>query len=204
MNALDLLSGERDLSPKAVDSLKKNAWKDRYVAACSPTPVMVELTDILLDAWSMTSITEPMPGRPEVASWLRGIADELPQTTIAWRAELDLPSFDQLDLEDVEEWYDTHAIRTHESLSVSTSVAAKWFADRWAKLADAEKSVVGTRPLIVDRAGIKLITVKGLIEQLAQKHGIHSQRRFDHARILRRDRTRRGLARFIRAAEAGG
>ena len=31
-----------------------------------------------------------MPGRPEVGPWLRGIADDLPQTTVAWRAELEL------------------------------------------------------------------------------------------------------------------
>ena len=86
--------------------------------ACSPEPTTVELTDILLDAWSMTSITEPMPGRPEVGPWLRGIEEELPQTTIAWRAELDLNGFADLDLDEIEEWFDTHRVLTHETLSV--------------------------------------------------------------------------------------
>jgi CRISPR-associated endonuclease/helicase Cas3 len=66
--------------------------QEQVEAASSPKPATVELTDILLDAWSMTSITEPMPGRPEVGPWLRGIDDELPQTTIAWRAELLTPA----------------------------------------------------------------------------------------------------------------
>ena len=131
---------------------------------------MVELTDILLDAWSMTSIVEPMPGRPR--SWAVGARDgrRLPQTTIAWRAELDLPGFDQLDLETIEEWFDTHRILTHETLSVPTSIAAKWFTDRWDQLEDKRKSEVGNRSIVADRAGLKLVTVNGLINQLSRNN----------------------------------
>jgi CRISPR-associated endonuclease/helicase Cas3 len=114
----------------------------------------------------MTSIIEPMPGRPEVGPWLRGVDDELPQTTIAWRAELDLSGFDQLDLEDIEEWFDTHRVLAHETLSVPTHVAAKRFSERWAKLTETQKSDVGSRPIVVDRAGLKVISVKDLIAQL--------------------------------------
>ena len=75
---------------------------------------MVELTDILLDSWSMTSIIKPMPGRPEVGPWLRGIDNDLPQTTIAWCAELDEAGFAELELDDIEEWFDTHRILTRK------------------------------------------------------------------------------------------
>ena len=65
--------GTRNASPKALDHLKAQLTKDRKLdAALSPKPEAVELTDILLDAWSMTSIVEPMPGRPPcctVAPW---------------------------------------------------------------------------------------------------------------------------------------
>jgi CRISPR-associated endonuclease/helicase Cas3 len=83
---------------------------------------------------------------------------------------LDLPGFDQLDFEDIEEWFDTHSIRTHESLSVPTSAAATWFKARWARLTDAEKHAIGVRSIVIDRAGMKLVTVKELIEQLDRKH----------------------------------
>lgn len=169
-NTLDLLKDQTDVSPSKIDSLKRNDWRDRYADALSPPPTMVELTDILLDAWSMTSITERMPGRPDVAPWLRGVSEwEPPQTTIAWREELDLPGFDQLDMETIEEWFDTHRIRTFETLSVPTSAAAKWFTDRWYKLSDAQKYEVGGRSMIVDRAGLRLITIKELVDELARK-----------------------------------
>jgi CRISPR-associated endonuclease/helicase Cas3 len=158
------------LSPQNIAALKAGPWKDRYDDACSPEPATVPLTDILLDAWSMTSIRERMPGRPDVGPWLRGIDDELPQTTIAWRAELDEPGFADLSLGDIEEWFDTHRILTHETLSVPTSAAAKWFADRWEKLDDKQKSEVGKRSIVVDRAGLKLVTVKDVIDQLSRKN----------------------------------
>lgn len=168
MNGSDSL----DVSPKNISALKSSeGWKHKYAAACSPEPTMVDLTDILLDAWSMTSILAPMPGRPDVAPWIRGIADELPQTTIAWRAELDLPGFNELDLEDIGEWFDTHRVLTHETLSVPTPVVAKWFIDRWAKLSPDQQLAIGPRSVIVDRAGLKLITVKELVDQLDRKSG---------------------------------
>jgi CRISPR-associated endonuclease/helicase Cas3 len=157
-----------DVSSKALAEFRSNLSTDKLKAASTPEPTMVELTDILLDAWSMTTVTERMPGRPEVAPWLRGIDDDLPQTTIAWRAELDLPGFDQLDSEDIEEWFDTHRIRRRETLSVPTSAAAKWFRDRWAELPGADKTNVGERSAVVDRAGTKLLTVKELAEQLGR------------------------------------
>lgn len=181
---IKLLQDVKDVSPKNLAHLKQTSWnnipeseqkkanpKSLYELACSPEPTMVELTDILLDAWSMTSINEPMPGRPEVAPWLRGIADDLPQTTIAWRAELDLPGFDQLDLEEIEEWFDTYRILAHETLSVRTSVAADWFVNRWNKLTNEQQRTVGPRGLIVDRAGLKRMTLKELVDQLSRKGG---------------------------------
>jgi CRISPR-associated endonuclease/helicase Cas3 len=167
---LKLFTDGMDVSPKALVAFKKTLTPEQIDEASSPKPTMVELTDILLDAWSMTSITEPMPGRPEVAPWIRGIDEELPETVIAWRAELDLPGFDQLDLETIEEWFDTHRVLTHETLSVPTSAAAKWFTDRWDKLDDKQKFEVGSRPIIVDRAGLKRVTVNEVINQLGRKN----------------------------------
>jgi CRISPR-associated endonuclease/helicase Cas3 len=121
----DLLSteangGEIDVSPKALAEFKSKLSPDQLKAASTPVPTMVDLTDILLDSWSMTSITERMPGRPEVAPWLRGIADELPQTTIAWRAELDLFKDDPNPQKPLKAIFAKHRIRTHESLTTNS------------------------------------------------------------------------------------
>src|SRR5262249_52883777 len=88
--ASELLTDGMEVSPKALAAFKKALTPGQIEQASSPRPTTVDLTDILLDTWSMTSITERMPGRPEVGPWLRGMDDELPQTTIAWRAELEL------------------------------------------------------------------------------------------------------------------
>lgn len=166
--ASNLLTDGMDVSPRALAAFKKSLSCEQIDQASSPKPAMVELTDILLDGWSMTSIIEPMPARPEVGPWLRGIADDLPQTSIAWRAELDEPGFADLDLEDIEEWFDAHRILTHETLSVPTSIAAKWLTDRWDEL-KALQSQVADRPVIIDQAGTKVIAVKPLIDQLSRK-----------------------------------
>ncbi len=123
--AADLLAGQSDVSPKALAEFKQALTPSQLRAASSPEPQMVELTDILLDSWSMTSITGPMPGRPEVAPWLRGIADDLPQTTVAWRAELDLP-IDPIDAPAaIEAIFSKHPIRPHESLTTRSD----WVVD---------------------------------------------------------------------------
>ncbi len=158
-----------DVSPKGLATFKALLTPEQIEKASSPKPKTVELTDILLDAWSMTTITEPTPGRPEVGPWLRGIEDELPQTTIAWRAELDEASFANLDLDDVEEWFDTHRILTHETLSAPTHDAAKWFIERWEKLPESLRSQIGSHHVIVDRGGNRRISLRQLIDQLKRK-----------------------------------
>ena len=118
-----------------------------------------------------TSVTGRMPGRPTVGPWLRGIDDELPQTTIAWRAELDLPGFTDLEPEDIEEWFDTHRILTHETLSVPTGIAAKWFVERWESLDHETKGRLADALAVIDRAGFNTISVNELFNQLSRKGG---------------------------------
>lgn len=59
------------------------------LAAFSPPPVILPTSDILFDAWALTTIREKLPGRPPVEPYLHGINDwEPPQTTVAWRDEV--------------------------------------------------------------------------------------------------------------------
>ncbi len=63
------------------------------LAAFSPTPEILPATDILFDAWSLTTIRGILPGRPPVADYLHGVADwEPPETQVAWRTEVGLLS----------------------------------------------------------------------------------------------------------------
>ena len=158
-----------DASPQALDALKAKLTSADLLDASSPKPDTVELTDILLDAWSMTSITGRMPGRPPVAPWLRGIADQEPQTTIAWRAELDLLGFDRLETEELDEWFDAHRVLPHETLSVPTRKIQEWVGKRWMHLNDGERAALGEKPCIVERAGLKVLTIKSLVSELERK-----------------------------------
>lgn len=120
IEASKLLSDGMDVSPKALAAFKKKLTQVEIAAASTPRPITVELTDILLDAWSMTSITQPMPGRPEVGPWLRGIDNELPQTTIAWRAELELFKHEPSPESAFAAIFAKHRIRPHESLTTNS------------------------------------------------------------------------------------
>jgi CRISPR-associated endonuclease/helicase Cas3 len=141
-----------DVSPKNIAAFKaSDAWRQKddngksaYENACSPEPTTVELTDILLDAWSMTSITEPMPGRPEVGPWLRGIADEQAQTTIAWRAELELLHNDPTPEKALSAIFAKHPIRPHESLTVNTGYLLE-FLKQIPKLKERPHDLMTTR-----------------------------------------------------------
>jgi CRISPR-associated endonuclease/helicase Cas3 len=160
--------GTYDASPKALAELKRT-YPVEFNQALSPAPETVELTDILLDAWSMTTIVGPMPGRPPVAPWIRGISDEEPQTSIAWRAELDIPGFDELEIDDIEEWFDSHRVLPHETLSVPTSKAAEWLHNRWQRMSPELQNAVGKSICVVEQAGLRTARIKDLIEKLDTK-----------------------------------
>ncbi len=164
-NTLELLSGVDDVSPKNIASLKENAWKENYAAACSPDVATVELTDILLDAWSMTSITERMPGRPEVGPWLRGIDDQQSQTTVAWRAELQLVGSSPQPEKALEAILVKHPIRPHESLTVNTSYVIE-FLKQISKAKQSRSALMATRVAVrLPRGQVVCRTIGELAEE---------------------------------------
>ncbi len=158
-----LPDGSLDASPKAFSSLAK---PDN---ALTPKPAIVEVTDILLDAWSMTTIAEPMPGRPPVADWLRGVADDLPETTIAWRAELDVDGFGDLDIGDIEEWFDAHRVLPRETLTVPSDKASEQMLKRWQSFDEKARSIFADHPCIIDQGGLRIISIGKLMERLENK-----------------------------------
>ncbi|QVL30003.1 type I-U CRISPR-associated helicase/endonuclease Cas3 [Telmatocola sphagniphila] len=67
-----------------------NLTKEERKAAFTPEPTILPVTDILFDAWSLTTIKEKMPGRPPVEPYLHGLPTEWqpPEAHVAWRIEV--------------------------------------------------------------------------------------------------------------------
>lgn len=83
--------GTRDGSPESLSLTLGQLTAEETKAAFSPESETLPVSDILFDAWAMTSIRGELPGRPPVAEWLHGVTPEWepPETHVAWRSEVD-------------------------------------------------------------------------------------------------------------------
>ncbi|MCX7699281.1 MAG: type I-U CRISPR-associated helicase/endonuclease Cas3, partial [Gemmataceae bacterium] len=109
--------GRFDASPQALNALKERSdLPCKLTDAFSPPPTMLDATDMLFDAWAMTTIRDKLPGRPPVAPFLHGVADwEPPETFVAWRNEVAftdalLDRYDPVDL------LEDYPLKPHELL----------------------------------------------------------------------------------------
>jgi len=102
-------------SPKALMALDPKECNDAF----SPEPVILPATDILFDAWAMTSIRARMPGRPPVEPYLHGISEsEPPRTSVAWRQEVEIINTDELlERNPPETLLDDYPLKPHELLT---------------------------------------------------------------------------------------
>jgi len=118
-----------DASPVALSKLDSTACRDAF----APPPVILSATDILFDAWALTTIAPPLvrtplPGRPPVDPYLHGISEwQPPETYIAWRQEvweLRREFDDDEDLKQFQlfaaELLDDYPLKPHELLRDST------------------------------------------------------------------------------------
>lgn len=111
MTLLGKLNG--DASPAALGDLNAEDWVDAF----APLPIILPVTDILFDAWSMTSIRGKMPGRPSVEPYLHGIRDwEPPETQVAWREEVGVIVGDMLEKYLPQDLLDDYPLKPHELL----------------------------------------------------------------------------------------
>jgi CRISPR-associated endonuclease/helicase Cas3 len=109
---------EGQASPEAIGSLDA----EERTAAFAPEPEILPATDILFDAWSMTSIAGKLPGRPRIEPYLHGVAEwEPPACHVAWREEVDLVRGDLLVRYPARELLDDYPLKPHELLSDRTS-----------------------------------------------------------------------------------
>jgi CRISPR-associated endonuclease/helicase Cas3 len=131
-----------DASPDALRKLDPAA----RIAAFSPLPEMRPTTDILFDAWALTSIRDILPGRPPVAPYLHGEPPEWeqPETHVAWRREVDEITGVLLDYYPPRELLEDYPLKPHELLRDRSSRVREQLAhmaDRFAK-----KSPGGNEP----------------------------------------------------------
>ncbi len=86
------------------------------MAAFSPQPEIPRASDVLFDAWALTSIRD-LPGRPPVADYLHGEEEwEPPETYIAWRREVEYVTGDLLDEHPPDELLEDYPLKAHELL----------------------------------------------------------------------------------------
>jgi len=106
-----------DASPLALSRLDIGQRQ----AAFAPEPAMLDATDILFDAWALTTIRDKMPGRPPVEPYLHGLAEwEPPRTSIAWRREVEYVTDEQIKLHGddfPQALLDDYPLKPHELLS---------------------------------------------------------------------------------------
>lgn len=115
--------GRHDGSPAALGELPV----EKRQAAFTPPPAIPATSEILFDAWALTSIRDRLPGRPPVADWLHGLPDdwEPAYTQVAWREEVGLLSEPDLRAHyKPEDLLDDYPLKPHELLRDVTSRVA--------------------------------------------------------------------------------
>jgi len=129
-------------------------------AAFAPEPTIVPATDILFDAWALTTIRKAMPGRPPVAPYLHGLAEwEPPQTHVAWRAEVDIITGDLLKRYVPEHVLEDYPLKPHELLRDRSDRVFKQLEDLAGRYPEKGAWVVN------DRDAVEVTT----LEELADK-----------------------------------
>ncbi len=117
--------GELDASPGRFRTLLEGLSDDQRREAFSPKGAAPPLTDILLDAWSLTSIVERMPGRPEIAAYLHGLTNDPPETFVLWRKEISLLAQAQADDAALRNWFRACRPKAHERMHDRTDRVKK-------------------------------------------------------------------------------
>ena len=158
----------RDASPFACGELKLN-HAESVNAATTPQPLHPALSRPLLDAWSMTSLSQHS-GRPEVSPWLRGWIDEdEPQTDVAWRRYLpqEHREFHERSVRpDVISDFFRHApIHASERLEAVSRRVFDWLLKRAGKI----RATTGESGLVAD--GESTLTDDGLVVAVLDRSG---------------------------------
>jgi len=104
--------------PAAIGKLDPKLRREAF----SPQPEVLPATDVLFDAWAMTTIRDRLPGRPPVSAYLHGVSSwEPPTTQVTWREEVDRIQGDLLSRYPPRDLIDDFPLKPHELLQDRTS-----------------------------------------------------------------------------------
>jgi CRISPR-associated endonuclease/helicase Cas3 len=107
----------RVASPAAFNEMLNSLSPEERDAAFTPPPIIRPATDILFDAWAMTTARGKLPGRPPVADYLHGVREwEPPETFVAWREEVSIVIGELLASNPPEELLEDYPLKPHERL----------------------------------------------------------------------------------------
>ncbi|MDZ4687414.1 MAG: type I-U CRISPR-associated helicase/endonuclease Cas3 [Planctomycetaceae bacterium] len=126
----DWIADRYEASPHEIGGLIGRLTNEQRMAAFSPHPTFVDTSDILFDAWALTTIRDKLPGRPPVEPYLHGLSDyDPPQTAVAWREEVELLTEKVLALNNLKpaDLLELYPLKPHEQLSGPTRGKNKVF-----------------------------------------------------------------------------
>lgn len=153
--------GSHAASPAALRGLIGSLSDDERDAAFTPKPAILTVSDILFDGWALTTLRD-LPGRPEVADWLHGVAEwEPPETRVAWREEVEIIRDELLEEIDLDDLLDDYPLKPHELLRDTT---ARVF-NELKSLAARSESDAQTMVWVCRRNGVARATLQELINE---------------------------------------
>ncbi len=144
-------AGVVDASPRNVRRLIQELDSEDRTSAFAPEPEVLPVTDIVLDAWSLTSVDD-MPARPQVAPFLHGQTSDPPETYVAWRSEVSLFSKYGLEKGRIRDWFDACRIHSKERLRESTGRVRRQLGDML-KEHDKDREGQGIHIILLDGRG---------------------------------------------------
>ncbi len=158
LELLQRLNG--DGSPATLGELDPAA----RAAAFAPEPTILPATDILFDAWALTTIRGRLPGRPPVAPYLHGVAEwEPPETHVAWRDEVSIVKGGLLEQHPPKDLLEDYPLKPHELLR-----------DRSDRVFDAMQTLARRHPgapvwLVDDQGTVEPLSLTDLADPTATK-----------------------------------
>jgi CRISPR-associated endonuclease/helicase Cas3 len=132
-------------------------------AAFSPRPQVPALTDILLDAWSLSSV-QTMPGRPELAPFLHGLTHDPPETFVAWRHEVPRLADARVDKATLDHWFRACPIEARERLRDRTDRIQKALETLLRSHRSQERRFDCSVVLLDERGGARLSRLSEVVE----------------------------------------
>lgn len=107
----------QEASPESLGNMIANLSEPERIAAFTPQPTILPVSDILFDAWALTTVRELLPGRPPVEPYLHGISGwEPPESYVAWRHEVELLEALGFTPKQLTELLDDYPLKPHELL----------------------------------------------------------------------------------------